>query len=112
VEFTGGRLVEYATSQPVSVDAARRAVASARLPRAVVNESGDGNVAVRSGGFDDDSEQRVRDALVVAGAGSVERLRDEKAPAASSPDANAVFAALRASPEGLIASGRRCRLTG
>jgi len=77
VEFTGGRLVEYSTTQAVPVDAAREAVANAGLPRAVVNESGDGDITVRSGGFDDDAEQRVRDALVTAGAGSVDLLRDE-----------------------------------
>jgi SecD/SecF fusion protein len=78
VEFTGGRLVEYATSQPLSADAARAAVADAGLSRAVVNESGEGNVSVRSGGFDDDAERRVRDALADAGAGTVELLRDEQ----------------------------------
>jgi SecD/SecF fusion protein len=78
VEFTGGRLVEYATTQPVPVDTARDAISSAGLPRAVVNESGVGRVSVRSGGFDDAAEQRVRDALTTAGAGGVERLRDEK----------------------------------
>jgi len=77
VEFTGGRLVEYATSRPVTVDEARTAVEGAGLPRAVVNRSGDG-VSVRAGDFDDTTEERVRDALVAAGAGGVERLRDEK----------------------------------
>jgi SecD/SecF fusion protein len=77
VEFTGGRLVEYSTAQAVPVDAAREAVANAGLPRAVVNESGDGDITVRSGAFDDEAEQRVRDALVSAGAGSVDLLRDE-----------------------------------
>jgi SecD/SecF fusion protein len=77
VEFTGGRLVEYSTSQPVPVDTARAAVASAGLPRAVVNESGDGDISVRSGGFDNEAEQRVRAALVAAGGGTVEPLRDE-----------------------------------
>jgi SecD/SecF fusion protein len=77
VEFTGGRLVEYSTSQAVPVDTAREAVAAAGLPRAVVNESGAGDISVRSGGFDDDAEQRVRDALVAAGGGSVDLVRDE-----------------------------------
>jgi SecD/SecF fusion protein len=78
VEFTGGRQVEYRTGQPVSVDAAREAVTTAGLTRAVVNESGAGNISVRSGSFDDAGEQRVRDALSGVGAGTVERVRDEK----------------------------------
>jgi SecD/SecF fusion protein len=78
VEFTGGRQVEYRTSQPVSVDAAREAVTTAGLTRVVVNESGAGNISVRSGSFDDAGEQRVRDALSGVGAGTVERVRDEK----------------------------------
>ncbi len=78
VEFTGGRLVEYRTSQPMSVDAARTAIAGSGLPRAVVHESGDRTISARSGGFDDAAEQRVRTALAAAGGGTVERLRDEK----------------------------------
>ncbi|MGC9669709.1 protein translocase subunit SecD [Planosporangium sp. 12N6] len=78
VEFTGGRLVEYSTSQRISVDQARTAVTGAGLSQAVVNESGDGNISVRAGGFDDTGEQKVRDALANAGAGTVERLRDEQ----------------------------------
>ncbi|MGH3657732.1 MAG: protein translocase subunit SecF, partial [Micromonosporaceae bacterium] len=78
VEFTGGRLVEYQTSEQVPVDAARAAVADAGLPRAVVNESGEGDLSVRSGDFDDSTERKVRTALSEAGGGSVEVLRDEK----------------------------------
>ena len=40
VEFTGGRLLEFSTSQPVSVDQARTAVAEAGFPSAVVQSSG------------------------------------------------------------------------
>ena len=39
-----------------SVDAARDAVGEAGLDRAVVNTSGDGNISVRAGSFDDDAE--------------------------------------------------------
>ncbi len=51
VEFTGGRLVEYATTKPVDVDRARDAVADAGFPRAVVQASGDGELTVRTGGM-------------------------------------------------------------
>ncbi|GAA1029560.1 hypothetical protein GCM10009557_18450 [Virgisporangium ochraceum] len=76
VEFTGGRLVEYSTTNPVSVDAAREAVGETGLDRAVVNTSGNDNISVRSGSFDDDAEDRVRAALSELG-GGVELVRDE-----------------------------------
>jgi SecD/SecF fusion protein len=76
VEFTGGRLVEYSTTDPVSVDRARAAVGDAGLDRAVVNASGDGNISVRSGSFGDADESRVRAALAELGGGA-ERIRDE-----------------------------------
>ena len=76
VEFTGGRLVEYSTAQPLAVDAARDAVTDASLPRAIVQESGDGTIAVRGSGLSDDSEARVR-AELAERAGPVELIRDE-----------------------------------
>jgi SecD/SecF fusion protein len=78
VEFTGGRLVEYHTSQPLPADTARSSVAGAGLSRAVVHETGNRAISVRSGGFDDGEEQRVRAALAKAGGGTVDRVRDEK----------------------------------
>jgi SecD/SecF fusion protein len=77
VEFTGGRLVEYAASAPLSADDARAAVTSAGLDRAVVNTSGD-NISVRAGAFDENTETAVRTALSEAGGGDIQRLRDEK----------------------------------
>ena len=77
VEFTGGRMVEYSTGRPLSTDVARAAVTGAGLDRAVVTRVGQDDVSVRAGGFDDATEQRVRDALGAAGGGTVERLRDD-----------------------------------
>lgn len=78
VEFTGGRAVEYAAAVPLSADAARDAVTSAGLDRAVVNTSGDGNISVRAGTFGEDVEAEIRAALTEAGGGEVQRLRDER----------------------------------
>jgi SecD/SecF fusion protein len=78
VEFTGGRLVEYAASAPLSADDARAAVTAAGLDRAVVNTSGDGNISVRAGAFDEQTETAVRSELAQAGGGQIDRLRDEK----------------------------------
>ena len=76
VEFTGGRLLEYRTARPVDLDAARRALAEAGFPRAVVQASGDGNLAVRTGQLDPAGEERVRRAVTAVG-GQSEELRDE-----------------------------------
>ncbi|MBV7699501.1 protein translocase subunit SecD [Streptomyces sp. TRM70350] len=48
IEFTGGRLIEYATATPVDPDRARAALADAGFPRAVVQTSGDNRLTVRA----------------------------------------------------------------
>ncbi|WEV29587.1 protein translocase subunit SecD [Streptomyces sp. 71268] len=77
VEFTGGRLVEYATTKPVDVDRARDAVADAGFPRAVVQASGDGELTVRTGGMSNAEEARVGEAIGDLAGGEVEKVRDE-----------------------------------
>ena len=77
VEFTGGRLVEYATTDPLDVERAREAVADAGFPRAVVQESGEDNISVRTGEMTNDEEASVRDALAEASGGEVTKERDE-----------------------------------
>jgi SecD/SecF fusion protein len=76
VEFTGGRLLEYQTERPVDLDAARRALADAGFPRAVVQSSGDGNLTVRTGQLEVAGEEQVRRAVSGVG-GQVTELRDE-----------------------------------
>ncbi|WP_331725762.1 protein translocase subunit SecD (plasmid) [Streptomyces xanthophaeus] len=77
VEFTGGRLVEYSTSRSVDADTARNAVSDAGFPRAVVQESGDGDITVRTEKLTDDEQQRVKAALEKPG-GTVTVERDEQ----------------------------------
>ncbi len=77
VEFTGGRLVEYATTDPLDVERAREAVADAGFPRAVVQESGEDNISVRTGEMTNDEEFAVREALAQASGGEVTKERDE-----------------------------------
>ncbi|HET7900535.1 MAG TPA: protein translocase subunit SecF, partial [Candidatus Nanopelagicales bacterium] len=80
VEFTGGRLLEYSTSAPVSVDEAREAVAAEGLPRAVVQTSrepdGSERIAVRTDAIDDDMAYGVEQALDRV-SGDATLLRDE-----------------------------------
>ena len=78
VEFTGGRLVEYSSAQQVDVDDAREAVADAGFPRAVVQESGEGDISVRTGEMTDDEEVQVRQALTEVAGGEVTKERDER----------------------------------
>jgi SecD/SecF fusion protein len=76
VEFTGGRLVEYSTSQPMDADTARSAVADAGYPRAIVQTSGEDDISVRTHAISSDEEAAIRAALEEAG-GTVTKLRDE-----------------------------------
>ncbi|MFD5699382.1 protein translocase subunit SecD [Streptomyces lasiicapitis] len=78
VEFTGGRLVEYSTSKQVDADTARKAVADAGFPRAVVQESGAGDITVRTGELSDAEQQQIKEALAEKGGGRATVERDEQ----------------------------------
>ena len=67
VEFTGGRVVEYSTTQDVSVNEARRAVEQAGFPTAVVQQSNEENITVRTAKIDDPEVERIRSALAEVG---------------------------------------------
>ena len=77
VEFTGGRLVEYATTDPLDVERAREAVADAGFPRAVVQESGEDNISVRTGEMTNDEESLSVRRWREASGGEVTKERDE-----------------------------------
>lgn len=76
LDFTGGRLIEFETSQPVDIDELRSELADAGLPRAVVQETGEGNVSVRSGELSAGDEEAVTAAVEDLG-GSATIARDE-----------------------------------
>ncbi|HJV08289.1 MAG TPA: protein translocase subunit SecF, partial [Acidimicrobiales bacterium] len=76
LEFSGGRLLEYDTARPADLDAVRRGVAGAGFPRAVVQESGDGNVAIRTTQLSPEEVSRIRDAVAEVG-GAPTVVRDE-----------------------------------
>ncbi|MFB7241659.1 protein translocase subunit SecD [Streptomyces populi] len=63
VEFTGGRLVEYATATPVDPDRARTALADAGFPRAVVQTSGESRLTIRTGHLTDTQAATVTDTV-------------------------------------------------
>jgi len=76
LEFTGGRLVEYDTEQEVDLDEARSELADAGFPRAVVQESGSGNLSVRAADLSEADEQTISEAVETVG-GPAEIVRDE-----------------------------------
>jgi len=76
VEFTGGRLMEYSTNQPLEVERAREAVADAGFPSAVVQESDDDKIAVRTGQISNEDEVTIRESIGSV-AGGATKQRDE-----------------------------------
>ena len=79
VEFTGGRLLEYAPAKTFDVDQARTAVSDAGFPTAVVQtSSGDqhDNITVRLGTISNAQANDIEQALS-ADLGGVEKVRDE-----------------------------------
>ncbi|MFJ4685361.1 protein translocase subunit SecD [Streptomyces sp. NPDC088789] len=77
IEFTGGRLVEYATSSSVDPDRAREALADAGVPRAVVQSSGEDGLTVRAEDLSDADTATVTETVERLG-GEAEKVRDER----------------------------------
>jgi SecD/SecF fusion protein len=69
-------LIEYQTTETVDLDDLRSELAGAGLPRAVVQESGDGNVSVRAGELAQSDEDAVLAAVEAVG-GTATEVRDE-----------------------------------
>ena len=76
LEFSGGRVLEYDTERPVDLDRMRSELAGAGLGRAVVQESGQDNVSVRTPQLSQDQQDRVAEVVEAAG-GEAELVRDE-----------------------------------
>jgi SecD/SecF fusion protein len=76
VEFTGGRLIEYTTTQPLTSDVARGAVAEVGLPRAVVQTSDGNRILIRDNGITDTTKSEIESALAEVG-GATSQVRDE-----------------------------------
>ncbi|NYV78496.1 protein translocase subunit SecF, partial [Streptomyces sp. UH6] len=93
IDFTGGRLLQYATTHPVDPERARSALADAGFPQAVVQSSGDTGLTVRTERLTDAEADTVTRTLAALGAedakggtegaegagapGEVEKVRDE-----------------------------------
>ncbi|MCQ6553370.1 protein translocase subunit SecD [Streptomyces sp. C10-9-1] len=76
VEFTGGRIVQYAAERPIDADTARAAVVDAGYPQAVVQTTDDDEVSVRTKQTGDEDQQRIKEALQESG-GTLTVERDD-----------------------------------
>jgi SecD/SecF fusion protein len=76
IEFTGGRLLEVSTAQPITPDQARAAVAEAGYPNAVVQSSGADDITVRTATISDDEAEKIRESISRIGGGT-ELIRNE-----------------------------------
>ncbi|GAB2756745.1 protein translocase subunit SecD [Streptomyces bullii] len=76
VEFTGGRLIEYATTSAVDPDRVRTALADAGFPRAVVQSSGDTGLTVRTDPLTNTQETEITETVRDL-AGRADKVRDE-----------------------------------
>ena len=76
LEFVGGRLLEFSTERPVDVEAIRADLVDGGLPRALIQESGEGNLIVRTEELDETQEQFLSSAVEAAGGAST-LVRDQ-----------------------------------
>ncbi len=76
VEFLGGQLFEFSTSEPVDVDELRSTLTAGGLPGALIQESGHGTIIIRSGQLNSAQEQAL-EAAVAEIAGEVTVVRDQ-----------------------------------
>jgi SecD/SecF fusion protein len=67
IEFQGGRLVEFSTSQPVDIEQLRQDLADHGLSRSLIQETGDGNIVIRSEELDPAQEQVLEDTVAAIG---------------------------------------------
>jgi SecD/SecF fusion protein len=77
VEFTGGRQLEYTTTEKISVDKARDAVSDAGFPTATVQAADDDKISIRTGKLEDSEKDEIRDAIAEVGGGATQ-VRDEE----------------------------------
>jgi SecD/SecF fusion protein len=75
VDFTGGRQIEYSTSQQITANTARTAVADAGFPEAVVQQSTGGNISVRVGQISNQEQVEIQNSLEDV-AGNVNVVQD------------------------------------
>ena len=76
IEFTGGRLIEFETQQKIELSRLRAQLATEGFPSALVQETGEGNVSIRTGRLTADEETKVTEVVSRIG-GDAQKVRDE-----------------------------------
>jgi len=76
LEFLGGRLVEFSTTQEVDIEELRQDLADQGLPRALIQETGQGNIVIRTEQLDPEQELLLEEAVAGIG-GEVTVVRDQ-----------------------------------
>jgi SecD/SecF fusion protein len=76
LEFLGGQLIELSTTQQVDLDELRQNLSEQGLPRALIQETGQGNLVIRTEQLDDAQRQAVEDAVSELG-GETTVVRDQ-----------------------------------
>ena len=77
VEFTGGRLLEYSTTQKVSADQARDALAEIGQTDVTVQESSQDKILIRTSDLTKDEENEIQDAIAKVGEGATQERSEQ-----------------------------------
>ncbi|HEY4606770.1 MAG TPA: protein translocase subunit SecD, partial [Acidimicrobiia bacterium] len=76
LEFLGGRLVEFSTTEEVDLDLLRQELAGHGLSRALIQETGQGNIVIRTEQLEADQQSSLEEAVAGVG-GEVTVVRDQ-----------------------------------
>ena len=76
IEFQGGRLVEFATTEPVDIDQLRQDLADNGLSSSLIQGTGEGNIVIRSAELDPAQEQVLEETVAAIG-GDVSVVREQ-----------------------------------
>jgi SecD/SecF fusion protein len=76
IEFQGGRLVEFSTTEEVDLDQLRQDLADQGLPRPLIQETGQDTIVIRTEQLDPAREQVLEDTVAGIG-GEVSVVRDQ-----------------------------------
>ncbi len=76
LEFLGGRLVEFSTTSTVDIDGLRQDLTEQGLPPALIQETGEGNIVIRTEQLDADQELVLEDTVAGLG-GQATMVRDQ-----------------------------------
>ena len=76
IEFQGGRLIEFSTTEPVDIEQLRQDLADQGLSRSLIQETGEGNIVIRSEELDPAQEEVLQETVAAMG-GDVAVVREQ-----------------------------------